>query len=71
MEIYYKTKISWYKYHRWCDQHCWKMAEDQGVKPLQIIYIYKKEIILPDVYLSGVDHQQQKEQIEGNKYEEY
>ena len=43
-----------------------KTAEDQGFKLLKFYHQKNKEIIFPDVDLTGVYHQQQIEQIEEN-----
>ena len=56
--IDYRTKISRDIYHRCCDKCCWKMAEKQGFKFLKCHNNKKKEIILLDVDLAGVEHQQ-------------
>ena len=45
------------------------MAEEQEFKSIKLYNRKKKEIIPPDVELSGVDHQQKIEQIEEQKYE--
>ena len=45
-----------------------KMAQDLGLKSLKF-YNNKKEMISPDDYLIGVDHQQQIEKIDENKDE--
>ena len=47
------------------------MAEEQRFKSLNIYDKKKKEIILPGVYLAGVNHRHKIEQIEENKYKVY
>ena len=47
------------------------MLEEQGFKSLKFYNKNNKEIVLPDIYLAGVDHQQQIEKSEENKDDQY
>ena len=47
------------------------MLEEQGFKSLKFYNKNNKEIVFPDIYSAGVDHQQQIEQSEENKDDQY